>query len=133
VDKAGTKTTSHVGRVERLEIIERKRLERVEADARSRVQRLNQSLESIGPREKKLLAVERYIRFPMGAIGIAWLVMMIDDATTPHPANWVRWVIIALWGAVVVEYLLRLMFATQVKHYMAMRLCEPLRTGERFC
>jgi voltage-gated potassium channel Kch len=116
-------------RIHRLERQERDRLDRELATADRRAQLTEDRAGPTDPRREKLKAFEHVARFPMAALGVAWLVCGIVVLTTHSSGSTSQAFVVSLfviWLVVVLEFAFRYIFVTDRRRYLASRQIEPL-------
>lgn len=126
-DRPGDALPPSVARIRRLEQLELERLEAV----RQREERHQAHVAGAheGEHHERVEAVERLTRYPLAALGVAWIVVLVIVATG-HLATAQREVLVALlfaiWVVALAEYLVRLILAPDTRAYVRHRWVEPV-------
>jgi voltage-gated potassium channel len=126
--EAPAQTSAALERIHRLERQERERLERQERLLQQRQDKLAGAPGTGGARTESLARLERTLRFPMAALGLAWAVIGVVILTTDNkgvaPKALVATLLI-VWLVVVVECMVRYVVVEDRRHYFARRRVEP--------
>jgi len=123
---AGGKPPS-IERIQRLERLERERLEDKARRDEHRRQRIAGAKPS-GGRHDLVDRIEEITKYPLAALGVAWLVLGIIVVTTGinHTASvGAVSALFALWAIVLLEYLVRLVITPDTRGYLRRRWAEP--------
>jgi len=122
------KKPTAIERIQRLERLERERLEDKERKEQWRRQRIAGAKPS-GGRHDLVDRIERVTKYPMGLLGIAWLVIAIVILTSNvngSASTTLVGVLFALWTALLLEYLVRLVVSPDRRGYLRRRWVEPV-------
>ena len=118
---------SSIERIQRLERLERERLED-KARKEDRRQAAIAGAKPSGGRHDLVDRIELVTRYPMAALGVAWLVIGIivvsTDVNGSASAALVG-TLFALWVVLLVEYLVRLVVSPDSRGYLKRRWVEP--------
>jgi len=118
---------SSIERIQRLERLERERLED-KARKEDRRQAVIAGAKPSGGRHDLVDRIELVTRYPMAALGVAWLVIGIivvsTDVNGSASAALVG-TLFALWVVLLVEYLVRLVVSPDSRGYLKRRWVEP--------
>jgi voltage-gated potassium channel len=118
-----------LGRIHRLEELERARLEREERAERARLGVLDAARGTLTGRARTLDRYEHVARIPMAVLGLAWAVVGIAVITL-HMHGSSSEVLVGLlfgfWAVVLVEYVVRLFVSPDRRSYASVRRVEPI-------
>jgi voltage-gated potassium channel len=118
---------SSIERIQRLEHLERERLED-KARKEDRRRKVIAGAKPSGGRHDLVDRIEHVTRYPMAALGLAWLVIGIivisTDVNGSASAALVG-TLFALWVVLLVEYLVRLVVSPDSRGYLKRRWVEP--------
>jgi voltage-gated potassium channel len=122
------KKPSSLERIQRLETLERERLE--EKDRKEvRRQEVIAGAKPTGGRHDLVDRIERVTKYPMGLVGIAWLVIAVIILTSNvngSASTFLVGTLFALWAILLVEYLVRLVVTPDRRGYLKRRWVEPV-------
>jgi voltage-gated potassium channel len=116
--------------LERIQRLQKLELERIEANER-RKERRRQHIEgakSSGGRHDLVADIERVTKYPMAALGIAWLVIAIIVLSTDEngsSSTVLVGVLFVLWIMMLAEYVIRLVVTPDRRGYLKQRWVEP--------
>ena len=116
-----------IERIQRLEQLERERLEDKERKEQRRRQAIAGNKPS-GGRHDLVDRIEDVTKYPMAALGIAWLVIAIVILTTDlngSASTALVAVLFVLWVILLVEYAVRLVITPDRRGYVKRRWVEP--------
>lgn len=125
---AGPDKSSTLQRIERLERLEQERLEHQEQLRRRRDETLERARGEETVRHRALDSYEHRAGLPMAVLGLVWgvlaaVVLTADLEGTPPEVLVV--IVFALWAAMAVEYMARLMVVDDRRRYLSSRGLEP--------
>jgi voltage-gated potassium channel len=118
---------SSIERIQRLERLEQERLEEKERREERRRQRIAGAKPS-GGRHDLVDRIEEVTKYPMAALGIAWLVIgiIVVSGNLKHSTSTVLvGILFALWVILLAEYLVRLVVTPNRPGYLKRRWVEP--------
>ncbi len=121
------KKPSSIERIRRLEQLEQERLEDKERKEERRRQTVAGAKPS-GGRHDLVDRIERFTKFPMAVLGVAWLVLAIAVLTADVNGSASKGLVgglFALWVIMLVEYLVRLVVTPDTPGYLRRRWVEP--------
>jgi voltage-gated potassium channel len=129
------RSSAALDRIHRLERQELSRLEREEAHKALRAGKAEERRGPVDPKRERLDRIERTLRFPMAALGIAWLVIGIVVLHT-HADGAVPVALVAtlfiIWLIVVVEVAYRYVMVSDRRNYFTSRRVEPIMIAVPF-
>lgn len=123
-----TQSSAALTRIHRLERQERARLERQEALRQGREAALSHPSGPLSNRRVRIERLERVLRLPMAALGVAWAVLGIIVLTTDSKGLAPEALVTALfviWFIIVVECLIRYVAVPDRRQYFSDRRIEP--------
>ena len=127
-DSTLNKKPSSIERIQRLEKLEEERLKEKERKEEDRRQRIAGAKPS-GGRHDLVDRIEEVTKYPLVAVGIAWLVIGITILTTDVNSSASTFLVgslFVLWATVFVEYLVRLVVTPDRRGYLKRRWVEPV-------
>jgi voltage-gated potassium channel len=116
-------------RIHRLERQERDRIAREVATADRRAQAIDAGQGPTDNRRERLKRIEHALRFPLAALGVAWLVCGIIVLSTRSTGRTSEAFVVALfviWLIIVLECLVRYIVVPDRRRYFASRQIEPV-------